>query len=649
MNSQDADTTSPQDEHAPRLSRRLRAIWWLLGDHIAKWLHDQRRGRPIRVAIALGLITAPAILAVVVILGSRVSKRAPQYERLIRLPSAEDVLFAGNGLLYAGAEDGHMVAYEPIRAIKDNGTILPHPVRYMAVYGDHVFAAGEETVSRLSPSLREPITRRLTLADHAFTITGLAAGSLGVWVIDSSHRRLIRLSSQTLAPVQELRMPIPVHGLAVSADGVWALARRHVLLSKPHHGVWTTTQIRVHSEPRAIATEHDRAVVLCTMTSDLYVLIDKSGELEHLFTVARRGLGIGLDGGDLWVMSPGDDQVSEYSLQTERLENKVSIGISAAQLAVNPQALWIGETSDAVERIDKEKLAIAQTARHSVTRATLLQIPILAWGGTVAGVLIGVCSALIVIKRQTDPNAGIPRYWPPRRLLVFMINKVLFENVASAAVTTRTRTRRRGGELSTSLPVGLQGSQSSTDSRQQYPVAMHVRDTIARLEGVNLLYRGLNYVPGVPHNRMRFSAAATPKDQDFIAHFSENAGRLCLIAGSTWLVGEIEDDPGIVTFSLPELIDKTVSQSRRITIPERVRPRFRVGASTMMLPIAHDRCTPGARVALDVIVQMLPYDERNPPRLDLVVAWQATELVGAPRARERGAGSSKRRPRRQRT
>jgi hypothetical protein len=206
-----------------------------------------------------------------------------------------------------------------------------------------------------------------------------------------------------------------------------------------------------------------------------------------------------------------------------------------------------------------------------------------------------------------------------------MLDKGLYNDLASGYVFRRTLVRRRFGELRHKLMPGAVGAGTDReDERRKFPKAMHVRETIARLVKRRIPYRGLNYIYGFRHRGTRTNAAQTPSNESLLALFVDVTRKnpLCLVAGSDWLVRHPEDPArDEVTLELTELLDRVVGETRRVPIPEAARVRLCVPKRALK-KIARDRCIPGALVRLDVIALARPYEEGTAPTLDCIVAWQ---------------------------
>jgi hypothetical protein len=603
---------------------RLRALWGWLADHVDKWLLDQRRGRILRGAIAVGFTAAAAILAVTVISASRVSKSSLDFRSTLRMPFPQSALLGAKGLLYAGSAAGGIVAFDPVHATVRGSTEVPHSVDYLAVHGDYVFAAGEERISQLTPSLREHHTHAAESAEGRVTLAGFAAGGLGVWGLATPGRTLIHYATDTLAPVQTIHLPSLADGMAISERGVWSLAKDgdFVQLTRSRGAYWHTTIVPLPCLPRAITAEHDRAYVLCPDLAKVFVVVDTQARVTQSFPVLTRALGLALNGGQLWLLSPGKDQLGQYSLgDGTSISPPTAVGTEAMQLAVDPYAVWIGESNGTVQRIDLERLKLSHSAASSATRSTVLLLPVWGWG-MLAGVLLGACGTLVALTRRG--HTALPEYFPPRRIFIFMIDHELYGDVASGTISQRRRKRRYFGQLLHKLLPGLIGGEREDETtKQNYSQAMHVRETILRLTQLRIPHRGLNYVFGVRHNGTRATDAAPPTSDDILEQFSDvsKRGTLCLIAGSTWHVSSTQDSPDHVIFELPELLDRVVGEINRIPIPNDARVQFRVAKSAMR-NIAVERCTPGVRVSFDVLAHPRLYKRGLPPTLDLVVAWQ---------------------------
>jgi hypothetical protein len=603
---------------------RLRALGGWLADHVDKWLLDQRRGRILKAAIPIGLIAAAAIVVVAVISASEVSKSTLGFRRTLRMPFPQTALLGAKGRLYAGSESGGLVAFDPVRPRVRRAAELPHSIDYLAVHGDYVFAAGEERISRLTPNLREPHTRNAESPTGQTTLAGLAAGALGVWGLAEPGDTLIHYATDTLAPVQAIHLSAHADGMAISERGVWSLAAtgNFVQLTRSRKSRWRTAIVPLPCHPRAITTEHDRAYVLCADQAKVVVLVDTQTRISRSFPVLSRALGLGLSGGKLWVLSPGNDEVGEYSLpEGARVGSPIAVGINAMQLAVDPYAVWIGESNSTTQRLDLEKLELSRSVARSATRSTVLLLPVWAWG-VIAGLLVGVCATLIALPRRG--SAGLPEYFPPRRIFVFMLDLELYSDVASGKVHQRRRQRRYFVRLLHKLLGSVGGEGEKETTKQDYSEGMNVRETILRLTQLRIPYRGLNYVFGVHHRGTRATDAAPPTADDILRQFEDVAirGTLCLIAGSTWRVSAIQSSTDHVLFELPDLLDRVVGKTRRIPISDQARLQLRVRKSAMR-NIAVERCTPGARVAFDLLAHPRLYERGRPPTLDLVVAWQA--------------------------
>jgi hypothetical protein len=603
---------------------RLRAAWGWLADRVDKWLLDQRRGRILRGAIAIGFTAATAIVVITVILASRVSRSSLDFRSTLRVPFPQSALLGAKGVLYAGSAAGGIVAFDPVRATLRGITEVPHSVDYLAAHGDYIFAAGEEQISQLTPSLRERHTHTAESAEGRVMLAGLAAGGLGVWGLAAPGRTLIHYATDTLAPVQTIHLSALADGIAISDRGVWALAKDgdFVMLSRPRGVHWHTTIIPLPCHPGAITAEHDRAYVLCPYVARVFVLVDTQATVEQSFAVLARALGLGLNGGSLWLLSPGDDRLGEYSLRDGTSVNPpTAVGTGAMQLAVDPYAVWIGESNGTVQRLDLEKLKLSHSAARSATRSTILLLPVWGWG-MLAGVLLGACGTLVALTRRG--HTTLPGYFPPRRIFIFMIDDELYGDVASGTISQRRRQRRYFGYvLSKLVPGSIGREQEDETTKENYSKAMQVRETILRLTQLRIPHRGLNYVFGVQHRGTRATDASPPASDDILQQFSDvsKRGTLCLIAGSTWHVSSNQESPDHVTFELPELLDRVVGETRRIPISSEARVQFRVAKSAMR-KIAVERCTPGVQVAFDLLAHPRLFEPGVPPTLDMVVAWQ---------------------------
>jgi hypothetical protein len=608
---------------------RVRFGWGWVRDRVGKALHDRRRSWLLRWAV-FGTALVGIVAAVALIAAARVDKRVLDPSRQLQLPFAPHQVVSGEGLLYVASESGDIAAYDPRLGSLVRRIATSHPVDFLAVYRDHVFAAGQEAITRLSPRLTDRLTRPTLLAGRRISVRALAGGPAGLWMLVDPSGGLVHLDTGTLVGIQHIHPDAPATALAVGLRGVWTIAqgRNMVTLTRARGGRWHTTLIRLPCNARTVTAEHDRAYMLCTTSDTVYELSDIAGGVVSSFRVAHGGQTVTAANGAIWLLSPSLDRVSEYDAITHAPAEApipIPVGPAATQLAVDQHAVWVGESIDeTMTRVDLAKRALDRTVKKAAASTVFLGLPLLVWA-LVGGVFVGIGGMLVILAWQYNANRKFPSYFPPRRILVYLINRPFYEEVASSRVGGRTRRRRRGGDGSANvIPLSFAIEGETETTQFEYPLAMHVRETVIRLSRARMLYRGLNYVPGLRHRGTRRSGAPPPTAEEIQAQFADVAAEdtLCLIPAATWTVEHKETSEGaFVYFTLEEIHDRTLGHIRVLTRPAGTHLWFRVRPGGLE-KVGKERCTSGARVKMDVIAQTTPPINGQALKLDLVVAWQ---------------------------
>jgi hypothetical protein len=589
---------------------------------------SHRLGRALRVTPIAAFMVAGVLIVGVVISPKLGGALDP--ERSIALSFTPDVLLSADDHLYVGSSNGELATFDPVRDIKENAYPLPFPINSLVAYGDHVFAAGAESISRLTPDLSEHFTRTIDYANRHLELHHLASGPLGIWALAGPGAQLLHISSMSLKTVQHFDLNPAATDIAVSERGVWALVpdKKTVELVAPHLGSWRVQTIALRCQPSSIIPSHDRVFILCGNANQVIVLTDLHTRMLRTYRVGGQAQKLALGNGSLWLLAPGDDHVEQLALRTGKgIGNPVSVGSESAGFAVDRHAVWVGDTADdSLIRVD---LGTLVSIRRSVHRSTtIFGVPRWAWVlslGLLIGIVAGVTGALI---RLSNVNRKYPPYFPAKRIWTYMINNDLYEAIASPEVTSQTRRRDHSSRLMTHGGIaGIATHHSRSTTEGGFPLDRNVRETLRDLSRADLVYYGLGYVPGFRHRGTRMYRAAEPTSAELLDQFDDIAAlnTICLIANGTW---KIIDHGAKLTFTLDEIFDRTAGHLHRLKRPDDATLSFAI-RKTDLRGAGIERCVPGTTIKMDVLAQAVPRGKKVKPHLDLIVAW-----CGAPGANE---------------
>ena len=606
--------------------RNVRYAWGWTRAWISQLRQDRRPRNLLRGSIIVVIVVA--VMAAGVVISPPLERSLTDPERSIRIPFSPQALLGADGLVYVGSSAGQLLTLDPVYDTTQSHTVLTHPVDYLVAYGDHVFAAGHEEVSRLTPSLSD--ARTATVAP-GLTLNGLSAGpQQGIWAIGEPGNSLVRLGRSRLTAQARIHLGSVPSALGVTRYGVWVTERDLagvVFITHGHRG-WTHFLVPLLCRPNAIATEQDHAFVLCDTANLAVELTDVHPRILRTYSVGAGGEWVNLDNGSLWVVSPADDHVGQYALASgRRIDDPIGIGSEPFGLAVDAHAIWIGELADdTLTRLDLTGLVQARRARR--TEAGLLGLPQMSWFLAI-GMLLGTGITALVLMRQANANRTYPRYFPAKRILTYLICEDLYESISSGKKIVEVDDHDRSAHLGAfqpSLP-GMAIRRSKTTTWAEFPLDSHVRETISALLRTDLLFRGLGYVPGVRHRGLRLQPAATPTASDLLAQFDglANEGTLCLIAGGRWKVTE---EANRLKFELGQIFDRTAGHLRVLDRPAEAVLSFTVSKSHLR-PVGAKRCVSQEWVTMDVLAQALPRQHAaEMPQLDVIVAWHRAPGAG---------------------
>jgi hypothetical protein len=549
-----------------------------------------------------------------------VLSRVPDPQRTVTLHFAPSALTAADGLLYAGSEDGSLVAFDAVSGALEPVTRVRGEVKYIVAHGDHVFAAGDETITRFDTNLEEPVARRIGDKREDAALSAFAGGSLGLWGLTDKGATLRHFSSQSLATVQRFPLPGPATGLAVTEKGVWTtpVTGRDVLLLHRLHGAWRQQQVRLPCHPTRTVAEHDRVFLLCPSASLVVVASDLSVRILTLYSVGAESTDLAIANGSLWVLSRSLDHFSQFALGQHRLVGKpVGVGNESNGLAADQHAVWVSEANDSVTRSDVRLLGRSRGhAKAAQALSTWLGIdPTLVYAvDFVGGVLLTI---LLTLLWQLKINSPFPTYFPPLHVVAYCTTG-LFDALAGARIEEQTHegvvgaSGKGGGFLSIGRSRQRRRGRDSLDK--------HVCRNIWSWHGRGLLYMGANFVPGANHRGIRTTAADPPTDGDLRGHWRliGDRGFLCLITEGCWLVSQVASD---LVFKLDYVFDRLAGKVEEVPRPSGTEIVFQV-PKALMTSSGELRCRPGQRVRLDVIGKALPIDDAGRIAIEPVVAWE---------------------------
>src|ERR1700691_2660299 len=137
-------------------------VWGAARDRVGKWLVDRYKHRLLVLSVAVMLV-AVAVGGVLTVTLRPAAARLPEDKQTLTLPFAPNALLAADGSLYAGSAGGALVSFDAVRDSRQGRVELPEPIDYMVAHGDHIYAGGEETLTRLDPGLGQPLSRPIAV------------------------------------------------------------------------------------------------------------------------------------------------------------------------------------------------------------------------------------------------------------------------------------------------------------------------------------------------------------------------------------------------------------------------------------------------------------------------------------------------------
>lgn len=604
---------------APKLAEMAGFAWGWARERISKWRLDRRRNRAL-IALVVGALLAAGAAGLLAVTTSSATSKIPDPSQTIPLDFAPSALLAADGLIYVGSAHGDLQAFDEVRDNSVGAVQLSAPVDYIVGHGDHIFAGGEESLTRLDPGLGQPLTRSIGEVGRHSTLRALAAGPAGVWGLIAGGSELVHFSSESLQVVQRFALHAEGVSLAVARRAVWVAARGiNGLLVV---GVSATRQriarVRLGCTPSQVIAEHELAYALCPEARQVLVLTGRPGRTISRYEVGTGGSALAVANDSLWMLSPSLDHLSQYALLRHvRLGAPIGLGSEAELIAADQRAVWVAEGGDTLTGIDLQELSLARQAHGLLyKRSAPLGVP--PWAFYLLDLLtISSLTVVLVLVLQNNINGDFPTFFPPTRLVPYVVHAQLFWDISSGNVRERTRGRAR--RVGTNTAIAASAGRAHTTTMANYPLAKQVRDNIVILHLKRFLYTGAPFVPGVRHRGLRRRPAVDPTERQLLEHWERVAVQcsMCVITGCTWLV---VDAGQYMTFTLDYVLDRTAGHLREISRPAGAHLCARARKCDLQ-PIGLERCRPGERVRMDVIGNALPYSPGELPTMDIVVAW----------------------------
>lgn len=607
------------------VGRHAAYVWGWIRARLSKWLTSPPRRR----LLFGGAACVVCFAGIATVLASRsrvVISQTVDPQRAITLSFAPSALAAADGLLYAGSEDGALLAFDAVRGTERHTARVRGKVNYIVPHGDNVFVAGEETITRVDTNLEGPVARRVVGAGDDSGLGAFAGGALGLWGLTENGAELTHFSSESLESVQQFPLAEPATGLAVTEKGIWILPStgHYVALLRPRHGTWEKRRIALPCHPSRAAPEHDRAFLLCSSANAVVVATDLHARILSLYHLGADSTDIAIANGSLWVLSRSLDHFSQYALEDhDRVGKPVGIGSESNGLAADGHAVWVSEANDSIIRSDLRQLASSRSyRRHRHVRRSWLGIS--AWTVYAVDLVIATFVViLLILLWQLKVNGPFPTYFPPLNLVVYF-TMPLMDALAGTRIEEETHERTIGASVGKAGSI-LGSRHSRRRLRGRDSLDRHVCRNLWKWFGSGLLYLGANFVPGARHRGTRMQAAGQPTAEDLRAHWRTlgDHGYLCLIVEGCWLVARRGH---YLVFTLDYVFDRVAGRLEEVPRPPGSEISFRI--SKAHLTSSGERyCRPGQRVRLDVIGKALPAEAGSMLAIEPIVAWEPVKPV----------------------
>lgn len=606
--------------HGNRGASRWRAVpyvWGWLRTRFREWDRSKRnfvRGTLLG-CLMMALVSAGILLALPNLDGAERSAF-----RTVGLSFQPSAVLGTHGLIFVGAEAGMIESLDPDTGQKRSAIDIEHPVEYLATSGDEIYAASEEAITRISPGLTTHRTVSVDVGSTSVRIEDLAAGPSGVWVLIDGGKYLARLAGKRITVDAFVRLREAGSSIAVTNRGVWVLSlkRRVLMLVRRASRGWLTTLVSLDCHPTAVATEHDHAYVLCRYARRALVLTDTHATILSSHRTGTEGTAIGVGNDSQWILASAGDQVRQYADRTGKEVGKpIGTGREARGLAVYEGALWIAESDNTLTRIGMEALVAERRAARggiALFKARVKLVVAILFGLIVIGLLT------LLAAFRGDLNNPFPRYFPARQIVLYAVNKALYEPISNNPIIGEVTKVGAGGVVGEAGLHVVASGQIEKHHAPEVPDAAASR-TIRHLYGDGKLYPGAQFLPGLRHRGLRWRPAPPVSEAQLQRAWKPIADEsaLCLFPGVEWSV-TAQPGRGKLWLELDYVVDRIAGEWRRIPRPDGAKLRVVLDLSDLT-SVGRERLRAGQRVVVDVMAQALPYEPGCQPELDLVLAW----------------------------
>jgi outer membrane protein assembly factor BamB len=611
-------TNIPDRDRDASRWRSVAYVWGWFRTRFREW--DRGKRNFVRGTLLGCLITAfmsAGLLLALPTFGGRERSAFMTFELSFQ-PSA---VLGTHGLIYVGAEDGTIASFDPDTGHKRDVVDIEHPVDHLAASGDEIFAASEEAITRISPGLAAHRTVAVDLGSVPTSIQDLAAGPSGLWVLIDGGAYLAHLVGTRMSVDASVRLPEAGSSIAVTNGGVWVLSVRHraVMLVRRVSHRWLTTLVVLGCHPTAMTTEHDHAYVLCRYARRALVLTDTHAAILSSHSTGAEGTAIGLGNNSQWILESSGDQVRQYADRTgKEVGEPVGTGREACGLAVYEGAVWIAESDSTLTRIGMEALAAERRAARgggiALFKARVKLLVALLFGVIIVGLLT------LLAAFRGNLNNPFPRYFPSSQIVLYAVNKALYEPIASSPIVGEVTTVGGGAAVGKSV-VRLAAKRQTEKQRAPEVLDAAASRTIRRLYNDGKLYSGAQFLPGYRHRGLRWRPAPPVSEAHLQRAWKPIADEsaLCLFPG---IECSVSDQPGQgkLWLELDYFVDRIAGEWRRIPRPDGATLRVALDLADLT-HVGRARLRAGQRVVVDVLAQALPYELGAEPELDLILAW----------------------------